>query len=369
MPRIDIVRECKIIKTPRLSQLEGIFDIPPSERSAEAWEVDLPIEERAWNIGLIVGPSGCGKSTIIKEMFKNNIQGKFRWPKEKSVVDGFPKSMGIKDIVKILNSVGFSSPPSWVRPFRVLSNGEQFRVNVARALAESNDLCVMDEFTSVVDRTVGQLGSFAVAKTVRKLGKKFIAASCHYDIEEWLQPDWIYKPHENEFQWRFLQQRPSIDLEIIKVHHKAWEIFKQHHYLSLTQNKAAQCFVAFWNDIPVAFYSYLHFVNNRLKRTKRGHRVVCLPDFQGIGIGMQLEEFIASCLKTLNWDYIGASSHPARQAYCLKSENWTMIREPTISGNRGRKGIHQINLGRMLSTFRYVGPKVARDQAEGLINA
>ena len=367
-----IKREIDIIPTARTAQLSGIFDIPPTKRSAEMWTVNLPLNERDWNIGLIVGPSGSGKTTIIRELFADSIVDSFDWPKKKSVLDGFPNGMGIKDISALLNSVGFSSPPSWFRPYHVLSNGEKFRVHIARALAESNDLCVIDEFTSVVDRTVAKIGSSAVAKTVRRYGKKLIAASCHYDIEEWLQPDWIYRPLENEFQWRLLQRRPDIKLEISRVHHSAWQYFKRYHYLTAELNKAAQCFVAFYEDLPVAFYSYLQFVNNRLKRTKRGHRVVCLPDYQGAGIGMKLEEYIASCLKAIGWDYIGSSAHPVRNHYCAKSPLWKMISKPTINinKNRGKKGYPSGGrgdfmryLGRLTATFRYIGPTVPGDEA------
>jgi ABC-type ATPase with predicted acetyltransferase domain len=81
-----------------------------------------------------------------------------------------------------------------LRPFRVLSNGEQFRVTIARALAEQPELLVFDEFTSVVDRNVAKVASAAIAKAVRRRKQKFIAVSCHHDIIEWLQPDWIYEP-------------------------------------------------------------------------------------------------------------------------------------------------------------------------------
>lgn len=369
MPSIDIIRESHIVRTPRVLQLEGIFDVPPTKKSQESWTVDLPLHERDWNIGLVVGPSGSGKTTILKEVFGDYIFNSFNWDENRSILDAFPQDMGIKDIIGLLSSVGFASPPSWLRPFYVLSTGEQFRVNTARALAESKDYCALDEFTSVVDRTVAQIGSHAVAKTVRKMGKKFIAASCHYDVEAWLQPDWIYKPHENVFKWRRLRQRPRIDLKIIKVHRKAWKLFRHHHYLTQEMPKVAQCFIAFWQEVPVAFYSYLHFQNNRLKHTKRGCRVVCLPDYQGVGIGLRLEEHIASCLVALGWDYIGASSHPARMAYCSKSDKWLMIRKPRVSLNQGGKGRKDAAkyLGRMIATFRYVGPPAQRDVARNLI--
>ena len=65
MPGINIIRESKIIRTPRIVQMEGIFDISPTEKSIEKWEVNMPLDERPWNVGLIVGPSGSGKTTII----------------------------------------------------------------------------------------------------------------------------------------------------------------------------------------------------------------------------------------------------------------------------------------------------------------
>jgi len=158
-----IIRSSPIIQTARVKQLEGLFDVPPSKRSEETWTVNLPIDEKPWNVGLIVGPSGSGKTTIAKELFGKHLVGKFKWSKDKSIVDCFPEEMSIKEITLLLSSVGFSSPPLWLRPFHVLSNGEQFRVTMARALAENKELTVIDEFTSVVDRTVAQIGSAASA--------------------------------------------------------------------------------------------------------------------------------------------------------------------------------------------------------------
>jgi len=252
----------------------------------------------------------------------------------------------------------------------VLSNGEKFRVTMARVIAEQGEISVVDEFTSVVDRTVAKIGSHAISKSIRRMGKKFIAVTCHYDIIDWLNPDWIYSPADNNFQWRFLQQRPGICLEIYKTNYKTWELFKKYHYLSANISKSSQCFVAVHNDIPVCFFSYLHFVNNRLKKTKRGHRVVCLPDYQGAGIGMWLEEYIASCLRSVGYDYIGASAHPIRTAYCMKSKNWKAITPTRITTNRSKRGDKKKvkHLNRLTTTFRYIGSSEKVDIAERIIN-
>src|SRR5262245_53967075 len=256
--KAEIRRSVPIIATPRLAQLSGLFDVAPAQKSEAVWNVELPIEDREWHVGLIVGPSGSGKSTIARELFPDSYVNGYEWPADKSVIDAFP-DMSIKDITLLLSSVGFSSPPSWMRPYRALSNGEQFRATLARALAENRSLCVFDEFTSVVDRTVGQIGSAAVAKTVRRRGQKFIAVTCHDDVLEWLDPDWVYSPVDNSFQWRLERRRPPISLRISRVHHSAWRLFAHHHYLTAQLNQSAYCFCAFIDDSPVAFDAWLPF--------------------------------------------------------------------------------------------------------------
>jgi hypothetical protein len=110
------------------------------------------------------GPSGSGKSSVAGDLFGEAVVGAYGWPSDRSVVDGFPAGMGVKEITALLSSVRFSSPPAWLRPFGCLSTSEQFRATLARALGDDRRLTVFDEFTSVVDRTVAQVGSAAVAK-------------------------------------------------------------------------------------------------------------------------------------------------------------------------------------------------------------
>lgn len=372
MPSTRCVVASPVQRTPRVMQLEGLFDVPPSERSELAWQADLPFDApgREWNVGLIVGRSGCGKSTIARALFGPEgtcsagalVEG-YKWPGDKSILDAFPKGMSIKDITGLLSSVGFSSPPSWVRPFRVLSNGEQFRVTIARALAEQPELAVIDEFTSVVDRTVARIGSAAIAKTVRRRKQQFVGVTCHYDVIDWLAPDWIYEPETNAFQWRPAGpagepfRRPPIDLEIVRVHPACWRLFRPHHYLSRELHRASRCFVASVEGDPAAFTAALHSPSQQ-GGFWREHRTVCLPDFQGVGIGNALSDFVASlfaCRKT----YRSTTSHPAMIHYRHRSPHWQMTRGPSHVPKPGPNGRQHRNssVRRITASFRYVGPK------------
>jgi ABC-type nitrate/sulfonate/bicarbonate transport system ATPase subunit len=351
-------------------QLEGLFDVARSETSREIWNINLSLPD-AWNVGVIVGPSGCGKTTIANEIFPDNVVSGFEWSDNKSIVDDFPEEMGIKDICHLLSSVGFSSPPSWVRPFRVLSNGEKFRVTLARGLAENSDLLVFDEFSSVVDRTVAKIGSTAVSRTVRNRDRRFIAVTCHYDILEWLEPDWIFEPHLNEFHNGRYLQRPEIEIEIHRTRRDWWRVFRKHHYLSADIHIASACFLAVWNGVPVAFVASLNFPHPKIKKIRREHRLVCLPDFQGVGIGNALSEWVAGYWRELGYRYQSSTSHPGVINHRNKSSKWKMIRKPSFSrvgrksgrigGTRSKSEIKKRERAwkgvenRLTASFEYIG--------------
>lgn len=188
MYNIDIIKENKPEKTFRVAKIMNDFDVK-LEHSNEHFigTIELP---KKWNIGLIVGNSGTGKTTIAKEIFKDEYIKDFKYT-QKSVVDDMPNNKTMEEIEKMFYAVGFGSVPSWLKPYNVLSNGEKMRVDLARALLEKENIC-FDEYTSVVDRNVAQTMCIATNKAIKKLNKKFIAVSCHYDIIEWLQPDWIF---------------------------------------------------------------------------------------------------------------------------------------------------------------------------------
>lgn len=369
MPLASVVNSVPVTRTPRVLQLEGLFEIPPTKVSEQHWEVSLPLDDGPpWHVGLIVGASGSGKSTVARELFGEHLVGGYDWPEDKALVDGFPAGLSIKDITGWLSSVGFSSPPAWLRPYRCLSNGEQFRATLARALAESPDLAVIDEFTSVVDRHVAQVGSAAVAKAVRRRGQKFIAVTCHYDVEEWLQPDWVLEMPSGTFTRRLLRRRPEITLEIKRVHRDAWRLFKHHHYLDTSLHVTAKCFCAFIEGRPAAFASAIHMpLKGPLRGGWREHRTVCLPDFQGVGIGNAISEFVASVMKATGKPYYSVTSNPAMIHHRARSPLWHMHRRPSRSPVNTARFSHLKSLnntvasGRLVAGFRYVGPARPED--------
>lgn len=196
MPSFNIVRESKPKESFRVSSVLNAFDLD-IEKIKEHFAGNIDIDGKEWNVGLIVGGSGTGKSTIANEVFGNHFI--IYDYKHEAVIDDMPKGKSIKEITKAFTSVGFASPPSWLKPYSVLSNGEKMRVDLANCILQEKEIIIFDEFTSVVNREVAKTGSYAISKAVKKLNKKFIAVACHSDIIDWLEPDWIYNTDEQRF--------------------------------------------------------------------------------------------------------------------------------------------------------------------------
>lgn len=327
MAKIDLCVETRLEQSARVKQLSGMFDVPATEKLSHHWQGDVPIEERDWNVGLIVGPSGAGKSSVARQLFGE--ERKLQWSAP-SVIDDFDKRFGIADVAEICGAVGFNTIPSWMKPFGVLSTGEKFRVELARHLLEGGDLIMVDEFTSVIDRQVAHIGCHAVQKFIRKHQRKFVAVTCHYDVEEWLQPDWVLEPATMTFRWRLLRRRPAIDVEMCRVDYSAWKLFAPFHYLTSELHKAAQCYVLFVNGQPAAFQGIIHRPHNVLKNIKASSRGVTLPDYQGLGLIFIMVETLGAAHKAIGNRFRVYPAHPPLVRSFDRSDKWVMTKEPGV---------------------------------------
>jgi hypothetical protein len=197
MPTFDVVKKWSRPSSFRSQAVSGTFTLSENEMS-KRFTGTIPLEDDAWQVGVIVGRSGTGKTSIGKELWPAEYIKGFQYTHE-SILDDFPEELSTADITRALCSVGFASPPDWLKPYENLSQGEKMRVDIARALCLSQDLIVFDEFTSVVDREIAKISALAISHGIRKTNKKFIAVTCHYDVLDWLEPDWVFCTDDMSF--------------------------------------------------------------------------------------------------------------------------------------------------------------------------
>lgn len=369
--RVEITVRSPIAESFRVAQVRGMFDLPAAEESAESFAAELPDLSQPWRIGAIVGPSGSGKSTLARAAYGERVYAGGRWPRDRAVIDGFPRELDdIRRVCGTLNAVGFSSPPAWLRPFHVLSEGEKFRCELARALlsgegrvASGERLVVFDEFTSTVDRTVAKVASSALAKHLRRgdhsalrtphSALRFIAVTCHYDVLPWLAPDWWLDLSTGETHWRSLR-RPRLRLEVAAVDPaRAWPLFRRHHYLSASHAAPARAWCAFLGGRPVAYTAWIYRGSPHHGPAWREHRTVVLPDFQGVGLGNRLSELAAGLVRGRGCRAYSTTSHPAMIRHRAASRRWKLCRHGQVL--RRPQPDEAGSGARVTACFEYVG--------------
>ena len=268
-----------------------------------------------YQIGLIVGPSGSGKTLLLNSFGDPHP---IEWDPNKAICSHFKD---FRSAVAMLSAVGLNTIPVWLKPFHVLSTGERARVLIARALRSYS---VYDEFTSTVDRATAR----SLAASIRIYADRndvhhLTFASCHRDIIEWLQPDWTFDTLTQRLHLgRSVQQR-SIIINIHRCDWHCWKPFRQHHYLSHTIHKGSQCYLGTWLGNQVIFTAVLALPHPKIKKAFREHRTVCLPEYQGLGIGSAFVDAIAEFFHRQGKRFYSRTIHPRVGQHRENSSKWT----------------------------------------------
>ena len=143
-----------------------------------------------WNIAILLGNSGSGKSTLLKLFGEPK---KIVYDLNKACISQF-ENVSEEDAANTFFGVGLSSVPTWLRRPNQLSNGEKARLDLAYNIINTpkDELIIIDEFTSVVNRACAKSMSYSLQRYIREQNRKIVLASCHFDIIDWLNPDVIF---------------------------------------------------------------------------------------------------------------------------------------------------------------------------------
>lgn len=300
-----------------------------------------------FDIGLIVGASGSGKTTIAKHIFNKEIKQILN--EEIPVIEQFNEKYSYDERANFLNSIGLSQVTCWIRPPKTLSNGQKFRAEIALQIANSDeDIILIDEWTSVVDRTIAKIMSNSVQKFSRKFKRKIVLISCHYDIIEWVSPDWLLDCNKQEyFNYRGLPYRRTekIEFTIKECDKTSWKNFSKYHYLSKKIPGGTNYFYGlFLNEEQIGFQCFSNYVPKVLGKKTIYHfnRTVIHPDYVGIGLGLKLINETSKDMKSKGFRIMGKFSSIPVFKSLSKDKKWKLVKierlfkKPKMGGNAGR---------------------------------
>jgi energy-coupling factor transporter ATP-binding protein EcfA2 len=250
----------------------------------------------------------------------------------------------------MLCGVGLTSVPCWIRPVYTLSNGQKARAECALQMARKDGMIVIDEWTSVVDRTVAKVMSHCIQKHARKTGKRIVLLSCHYDVVEWLNPDWVIDANKQTYTdrrslWRDYQRTERLEFNVYETDRHTWRYFSRYHYLSENLAGGKQLFYGLWDGSnQIGFLAFSNYVPHRAGTMMQLHfnRLVIHPDYCGFGLGIHFLNKCAKLVHEKNYEVMGKfSSIPVYNAL-RRDPKWRLnavMRQHKISvgGNMQRK--------------------------------
>lgn len=183
----------RIERTPRVEEIAEGFGIGLSDKEFVIYDnLELDVRDRG-DVVYITGQSGSGKSLLLKDLA---LQMRERGL---SVTDLNEISLEDRPVIDLvgktttsaanyLAQAGISDAYLYLRKPSELSDGQKYRLKLAKVMESSADVWVADEFGAILDRPTAKAIAFNMQRIARRLDKTLIVATTHTDLEEDLNP-------------------------------------------------------------------------------------------------------------------------------------------------------------------------------------
>ncbi len=184
-----------VVRTPRVLETAEGFGLGLTDKQFVIFK-NLEVEVRQGDVVFITGQSGGGKSLALslltglmeKEGLKIADLNKIELP-EIPVIDQVGKST--TQAADILAKAGISDAWIFIKLPSQLSDGQRYRLKLAKLMDTDADVWIADEFGAVLDRVTAKCVAFNMQKVARVRGKTLMVATTHDDLKAELGPSLI----------------------------------------------------------------------------------------------------------------------------------------------------------------------------------
>ena len=157
--------------------------------------------------------------------------------------------------------------------------------------------------------------------------------SCHYDVVEWLNPDWIIDCNKQEYTdrrllWQDFKREEQLNFQIKQITKESWSYFRKYHYLSEKLHGGDNHFYGlFKNENQIGFLCFSNYVPHRKGTKKIYHfnRLVIHPDFSGFGLGISFINKTSEIMKKKDFRIMGKFSSVPVYKSLFKDPNWKLL--------------------------------------------
>lgn len=185
-------------RTPRVLEMAEHFGLGLADKRFEIYR-DLKLDILPTDVVYILGQSGSGKSLLLRDLTRQfREEGRVVADLNEIELEDCPV---IEQIGKTTNEglyllarAGISDAWIYIRKPSELSDGQRYRLKLAKVMETDADVWVADEFGAVLDRVTAKAIAMSVQKVARERGKCLMVATTHDDLEAELAPNLaIYK--------------------------------------------------------------------------------------------------------------------------------------------------------------------------------
>lgn len=113
-------------------------------------------------------------------------------------------------------------------------------------------------------------------------------------------------------------------------------------------------YIATIEDKPCAFIAIAPFLHAKVKNIIKTHRLVVLPEYQGLGIGKLITDEIAKFCINNKMRYRETTSHPARISSHKKSKNWKCVDFGRFKSSTDKNKSFGQSSNRLTTSWEYV---------------
>lgn len=180
-------------RTPRVLEIAEAFGLGLSLKEFVIFD-HLELEVNQGDVVYITGQSGSGKSLLLKALKPQMIEGGLKVADladielpNKPVIECLGRTTN--EAAELLSMAGISDAWIYIRTPNELSDGQRYRLKLAKLIESDADVWVADEFGAVLDRVTAKVIAFNMQKVARKNGKTLIVATTHTDLGDELGPN------------------------------------------------------------------------------------------------------------------------------------------------------------------------------------
>lgn len=180
-------------RTPRVLEIAEGFGLGLTDKKFVIYD-GLEIEINQGDVVYITGQSGSGKSLLLKDLAEKMRADGLKVAdlnevtlEERPVIELVGRTT--TEATNLLAKAGISDAWIYIRKPSELSDGQRYRLKLAKVMETDVDVWIADEFGAVLDRITAKVIAFNVQKVARQNGKTLLVATTHTDLEAELGPN------------------------------------------------------------------------------------------------------------------------------------------------------------------------------------